>query len=185
MNHSSPVTLRKVAPDANMHRQYTVTVSRDLFGTPLVICRWGRIGTAGQTREYVCASIEDAEEMAAQLLKAKERRGYGAGQNAAASRPARVRKPPAKRRRQAVGPQQLWLFGVDASPATPVPPLVAKPAAAPPQRLLPENLTDLAAITARHQAPLSDADRHRRLQMVVNMANKRGLSLGVGRARAF
>ncbi len=77
MNHSSPVTLRKVAPDANMHRQYTVTVTCDLFGTPLVICRWGRIGTAGQTREYVCATIEDAQEMAARLLRSKERRGYG------------------------------------------------------------------------------------------------------------
>ncbi len=66
MHHSSPVTLRKIAPEANMHRQYTVAVTLDLFGTPLVTCRWGRIGTAGQTRQYVCATIKDAEQMAGQ-----------------------------------------------------------------------------------------------------------------------
>ena len=39
MHHRSPVTLRKVVPNANLHRQYTVNVVCDLFGTPLVICR--------------------------------------------------------------------------------------------------------------------------------------------------
>ena len=184
MDRSSPVTLRKVALDANMHRQYTVTVTVDLFGTPLVICRWGRIGTAGQTREHVCATIEDAQAMAAQLLKAKERRGYGAGKTAAAARPARVRKPVAKLRRQVAGPQQLWLPGVDVSSATPTTLVVSQPAAKRPQRALPENLADLASVTTRRQTPLPDADRNRRLQMVMSMANKRGLSLGVGRVRA-
>lgn len=180
MNHSSPVTLRKVAPDANMHRQYTVTVTVNLFGTPLVICRWGRIGTAGQTREHVCATIEDAKEMAARLLEAKEQRGYGAGKAAAASRPARVRKPAAKLRRQAAGPCQLWLPGVNALPAVPEAPVAGQPGAKPQQRVLPKHPENLATLTARRQAPLPDEDRNRRLQMVMSMANRRGLSLGVG-----
>lgn len=37
-------------PDRNIAREYTLSLSRDLFGWYVVERRWGRIGTAGQGR---------------------------------------------------------------------------------------------------------------------------------------
>lgn len=70
------VTLFKEAPEANMRRQYNIEVVRDLFGAAVVTCRWGRIGTRGQGREYVCANIGEAQALAAQLVRKREARGY-------------------------------------------------------------------------------------------------------------
>jgi predicted DNA-binding WGR domain protein len=54
------VTLFKEAPEANMRRQYSIEVVRDLFGANVVVCRWGRIGAHGQRREHVWASRRSA-----------------------------------------------------------------------------------------------------------------------------
>src|SRR5688572_20338144 len=77
MNELSCVTLRKVDPSKNMARQYSVAVCRDLFGTAVVACRWGRIGSAGRSCQHVCSSLEEAQALAEELVKKRRRRGYG------------------------------------------------------------------------------------------------------------
>lgn len=39
-----------IDPDRNIAREYTLSLSRDLFGWFVVERHWGRIGTAGQGR---------------------------------------------------------------------------------------------------------------------------------------
>ena len=89
--YSTPcVTLRRVVPETNTRRQYMVSVGRDLFGTPVVVCRWGRIGQARRMRTHVCASIDAAEALAADVVARRRRRGYSSG-NDGAHQPSRVR----------------------------------------------------------------------------------------------
>jgi predicted DNA-binding WGR domain protein len=72
------VYLRRVNPDRNMSRYYTVDVEVDLFGYTLLVRRWGRIGRAGEGQQRVDEHTSD--EAAAQALealaRAKTRRGY-------------------------------------------------------------------------------------------------------------
>jgi len=72
---SKVLTLYKVRADQNMRRQYSIEVGRDLFGSHIVTCRWGRIGRNGQSRQYVCETREDAVALA-ESLRAK-RMGHG------------------------------------------------------------------------------------------------------------
>jgi predicted DNA-binding WGR domain protein len=44
------VSLRCVDLARNMARFYSMEVERDLFGRVVLVRRWGRIGTAGNTR---------------------------------------------------------------------------------------------------------------------------------------
>lgn len=60
-----------------MARFYEIAVERDLFGTPLAVRRWGRIGTAGRERTLACLSEEQARAEAGRLERIKRRRGYG------------------------------------------------------------------------------------------------------------
>ena len=80
---TSPIILQRVVPETNTRRQYTVLVGRDLFGTPVVVCRWGRIGQAGQMRTYVCAGIDAAEALAADVVARRRRSGYSSGDESA------------------------------------------------------------------------------------------------------
>ncbi|HET6344022.1 MAG TPA: WGR domain-containing protein, partial [Myxococcota bacterium] len=76
MNELWCVTLRKVDPSKNMARQYSVAVCRDLFGTTVVVCQWGRIGRPGQSSQQVCDSLEEAQALAEELVGKRRRRGY-------------------------------------------------------------------------------------------------------------
>ena len=87
---TSPIILQRVVPETNTRRQYTVLVGRDLFGAPVVVCRWGRIGQAGRMRTHVCASIDAAEALAADVVARRRRRGYSSG-NDGAHQPSKVR----------------------------------------------------------------------------------------------
>lgn len=60
----------------NMNRFYRLTVTRDLFGTTLLVREWGRIGVYCRTRFDEKANGEEAERHAADLARQKMRRGY-------------------------------------------------------------------------------------------------------------
>ena len=125
--YSTPcVTLRRVVPETNTRRQYMVSVGRDLFGTPVVVCRWGRIGQAGRMRTHVCASIDAAEALAADVVARRRRRGYSSSGNDVAHPPSskvravRARRPLVGQTRRRAAPAkvkaaaaQLMLFGSD------------------------------------------------------------------------
>ena len=72
------ITLERRDPALNMARFYTVRVERTLFGGWAVIRQWGRIGTAGQTREEWFEDSESAIACRLKLERAKRGRGYGA-----------------------------------------------------------------------------------------------------------
>lgn len=60
----------------NMQRFYRLTVTRDLFGTVLLLREWGRIGVFSRERAEEKRSLADAWRDAEQLAAQKCRRGY-------------------------------------------------------------------------------------------------------------
>ena len=60
----------------NMNRFYRLTVTRDLFGTVVLLREWGRIGTYCRRRFDEKENSEEAERDAARLARQKLRRGY-------------------------------------------------------------------------------------------------------------
>ena len=70
--------LRRIDPDHNMARFYTISVQPTLFGEWSLLREWGRIGSSGR---LVCgrfASEQDAARAMVELHKAKLSRGYKA-----------------------------------------------------------------------------------------------------------
>ncbi len=63
-------------PARNMNRFYRLTVTRDLFGTVLLVREWGRIGVYCRTRCEEKGSGGEAMRDAARLAARKRRRGY-------------------------------------------------------------------------------------------------------------
>lgn len=62
----------------NMQRFYRLTVTRDLFGTVLLVREWGRIGVYARARGEVMESLTAACREADRLAVQKQRRGYRA-----------------------------------------------------------------------------------------------------------
>lgn len=60
----------------NMKRFYRLTITRDLFGTVLLIREWGRIGVSCQRRCEEKTDAAEALRAAARLTAQKLRRGY-------------------------------------------------------------------------------------------------------------
>ena len=190
MNELSCVTLRKVDPSKNMARQYSVAVCRDLFGTPVVVCRWGRIGRAGRSSQHVCGSVEEAEALAGELVGKRQRRGYGsegdvcarqvltkdAAEGSAASTVMAPAMAPRQRRARKEAPGQLWLF--DGSERTP----------APKRRVRAENTTSIEipadefSLMRRLGKPATRADRERAMSILTLAASLRGIELKRGTA---
>lgn len=73
---SAGLALRRIRAEHNERRFYGLEVVVDLFGTILLIRRWGRIGTDGQRRSEPHADRAAAEAALARLAEAKRRRGY-------------------------------------------------------------------------------------------------------------
>ncbi|MFC6689384.1 WGR domain-containing protein [Jhaorihella thermophila] len=62
---------------ANMHRFYAIEITRDLFGTWLLVRRWGRIGRGGgQSLVESYPDRAQAEQARRKLAATKLRRGY-------------------------------------------------------------------------------------------------------------
>lgn len=78
MSSSSPdpVHLKRVDPEQNMRRFYSLTVQPTLFGGASLIRDWGRIGTRGQTMMETFDEADDADKALNRLERAKRRRGY-------------------------------------------------------------------------------------------------------------
>ena len=70
------LALRRVRAERNERRFYRLEVAVDLFGTILLIRRWGRIGSDGQGHSDPYADRAGAEAALASLAEAKRRRGY-------------------------------------------------------------------------------------------------------------
>lgn len=60
----------------NMQRFYRLTVTRDLFGTVLLLREWGRIGVFSRASAEEKRSLADAWRDAERLAAQKCRRGY-------------------------------------------------------------------------------------------------------------
>jgi len=69
--------LIRIEPEKNMNRWYSVCVQPTLLDPAAVICAWGRRHTSYQRLRVLPAdSLETAEEMAAEVVARKIRRGY-------------------------------------------------------------------------------------------------------------
>jgi predicted DNA-binding WGR domain protein len=70
------VMLRRIDPDKNMARFYSMEVERDLPGRVVLVRRWGRIGSTGKTRLDEHAGEGEALAALEALQIAKTRKGY-------------------------------------------------------------------------------------------------------------
>ena len=86
------VSLIRVRPDKNEQRFYALTVDVDLFGSPLLVRCWGRLGTSGRMRLEAHQTLAAAVSAQSALARTKRRRGYR-------DRGFDVREPPQASRR--------------------------------------------------------------------------------------
>jgi len=70
------IALRRLDPEKNMARFYTIGLQPTLFGDWAVVRRWGRIGTFGRTQETWFSEPSPALACASRFEKTKRRRGY-------------------------------------------------------------------------------------------------------------
>jgi predicted DNA-binding WGR domain protein len=68
--------LVRLRPTRGDHRFYRIEIWPDLFGRALLIRHWGRLGTRGSHRRDPHPDPGAALNALAQLLHAKQRRGY-------------------------------------------------------------------------------------------------------------
>jgi predicted DNA-binding WGR domain protein len=68
--------LRRVDPDRNMARFYSLTIEPTLFGTASLVREWGRIGTSGRRRVDLFEDEAGARYAYLRLAQQKTRRGY-------------------------------------------------------------------------------------------------------------
>lgn len=68
--------LRRINPDRNMRRFYTLTIQPTLFGGVSLVRNWGRIGTNGQSIMKTFDDPRDADDALSCLERIKRRRGY-------------------------------------------------------------------------------------------------------------
>ena len=68
--------LRRIDPDRNMARFYTMSVQPTLFGDWALFREWGRIGSAGRLASRRFATEQEAALAMAEHLKAKLSKGY-------------------------------------------------------------------------------------------------------------
>ena len=66
----------RVDPQHNMHRFYSLSMTIDLFGMPVVCREWGRIGREGRCQRQAFSCADDAAHVLRKLIAAKLRRGY-------------------------------------------------------------------------------------------------------------
>lgn len=68
--------LEQHRPDKNRFRFYAVDLERDLFGTWIVIRRWGRIGASERRVTVSFETFEAAQSHVSAICHQKEKRGY-------------------------------------------------------------------------------------------------------------
>jgi predicted DNA-binding WGR domain protein len=70
--------LRRIDPDRNMARFYTMSLQPTLFGEWALLREWGGIDSAGRLLSTRFASEQQAALAMAEHLKAKQSKGYEA-----------------------------------------------------------------------------------------------------------
>lgn len=70
------IYLERIDVNSNMARFYHLFAQIDLFGTIVVVRRWGRIGRSGREITWQCSTIYEAAEQLEHFAGAKRRRGY-------------------------------------------------------------------------------------------------------------
>ena len=68
--------LRKMEPEANMHRFYRLEIVPGLFGDWGLVRNWGRIGSSGQLRTDWFGTEAEAKDARFELHMQKAKRGY-------------------------------------------------------------------------------------------------------------
>jgi predicted DNA-binding WGR domain protein len=189
MNELSCVTLRKVDASKNMARRYSVAVCRDLFGTAVVVCGWGRIGRAGRSSQQVCGSLEEAHALAEELVEKRRRRGYyGQEATGACSRQpeaavapqAGARTAPRRRRTKRPVAGQLGLLDWTAEKTSLPAPQTAPPAD---PTVKTGFHSDEFALMRTLGKPATHADRERAMYLLTLDAKLRGIALSRGPTR--
>lgn len=71
-----PVRIRRIDPEQNMRRFYSLVIQPTLFGGTSVIRNWGRIGTNGQSMVETFDQQDEAFKAMRRLETTKRRRGY-------------------------------------------------------------------------------------------------------------
>lgn len=73
---STQVHLRRVDARKNMARFYHLALEATLFGSPVVVSRWGRLGTFGRMKTEVVGSEREGLALLLKILRSKRARGY-------------------------------------------------------------------------------------------------------------
>ncbi|MEM6415516.1 MAG: WGR domain-containing protein [Pseudomonadota bacterium] len=60
----------------NIARYYNMSITPDLFGRWVLVRRWGRIGRGGSQLMQSFDEEADAEDVAREILRKKQKRGY-------------------------------------------------------------------------------------------------------------
>lgn len=68
--------LKKINPEKNQYRFYTVRVTPSLFNEWILIREWGRIGSGGTLRNNIFSTEEEALQKMKSVLKDKIKKGY-------------------------------------------------------------------------------------------------------------
>ena len=68
--------LERIDANRNMARYYSLSIEKSLFGEPLLVRRWGRIGGASNQKLRHCQTCQEAEQALRQLIAEKTSRGY-------------------------------------------------------------------------------------------------------------
>lgn len=68
--------IERVDPKRNMARFYLLTIEPTFFGTPRLVRRSGRIGTAGQAKVHHFEHEKEAVCLFLDLLRIRRARGY-------------------------------------------------------------------------------------------------------------
>lgn len=68
--------LRRIDPQRNMARFYTLAVQPTLFGGASLIRHWGRIGTRGRAKIETFADERQVNAAFTRLERQKRKRGY-------------------------------------------------------------------------------------------------------------
>jgi predicted DNA-binding WGR domain protein len=73
---TAAVFLRRIEPEHNVFRFYSLRFETNLFGETELVREWGRIGHSSQVLRIATATLSDPLAFAGRLLHAKLRRGY-------------------------------------------------------------------------------------------------------------
>lgn len=68
--------LERVEPAENRYRFYALSIEQTLFGEPVLVRNWGRIGTKGRIQLQTCPSELDAIRLFADHLKRRRAHAY-------------------------------------------------------------------------------------------------------------